>query len=107
MENAIKGMTTCKICGRDFPLIAEEHYISKEASKMGLAAIAGGTSPLLWDSFDCPHCGCQNRLHLRYRLTDNLGQDYPLDYDEDKEDEESCCCCCGSDACDLNRGEQE
>lgn len=103
MENAIKGMTTCKVCGRDFPLIAEEHYISKEASKMGLAAIAGGPSPLLWDSFDCPHCGCQNHLHLRYQLSDIFGQDLPLD---DNEEDEENCCCCGSDACDLNRGEQ-
>lgn len=106
MENAIKGMTTCKVCGRDFPLVAEDHYVSKEAGKVGIAAIAGGLAPILWDSFDCPHCGCQNRMHIRYRLTDNFGQDFPLDYEENKEDEESCCCC-GSDACELNRGEQE
>lgn len=103
MENTIKGMTTCKVCGRDFPLIAEEHYVSKEAGKVGIAAIAGGLAPILWDSFDCPHCGCQNRLQQRNRLSDIMGQDYPL-YDE--EDEETCCCC-GSDACELNKGEQE
>ena len=106
MENSITGMTTCKVCGRDFPLIAEEHYISKEAGKVGIASLVGGPAPILWDSFDCPHCGCQNRLHMRYRLTDNLGQNLPLDYGENEEDEESYCCC-GSDACELNRGEQE
>lgn len=106
MENAIKGMTTCKVCGRDFPLVAEDHYVSKEAGKVGIAAIAGGLAPILWDSFDCPHCGCQNRLQQRNRLTDNFGQDFPLDYGENEEDEESCCCC-GSDAYELNRGEQE
>ena len=104
MENSIKGMTTCKVCGRDFPLITEEHYISKEAGREGIAAIVGGPFPILWDSFDCPHCGCQNRMNRRYRLTDNIGQDFPLDYGENGEDEESCC---GSDACELNRGEQE
>lgn len=106
MENAIKGMTTCKVCGRDFPLVAEDHYVSKEAGKVGIAAIAGGLAPILWDSFDCPHCGCQNRMQQRNRVTDNFGQDFPLDYGENEEDEESCCCC-GSDACELNRGEQE
>ncbi len=105
MENAIKGMTTCKVCGRDFPLIVEDHYVSKEPDKQGLAALAGGTAPTLWDSFDCPHCGCQNRMQQRNRLTNLMGDDFPL-YQEDEEDEENCCCC-GSDACKLNKGEQE
>ena len=86
MENKIKGMATCVVCGRDFPLTTEEHYISKEPGKTGIAAVAGGTAPMLWDSFDCPHCGCQNNMQHRYRLTDNFGQDYPLNYDEDNED---------------------
>lgn len=104
MENAIKGMTTCKVCGRDFPLLAEEHYVSKDVRLTGFAGLAGGTEPKIWDSFDCPHCGCQNRLQQRNRLTDIMGQDYPYD---DNEDEEESCCCCGSDACKLNKGEQE
>ena len=107
MENAIKGMTTCKVCGRNFPLLAEEHYVSKEAGKVGIAAIAGGLAPILWDSFDCPHCGCQNRMQQRNRLTDIMGQDLPLNDNEEDEDEEESCCCCGSDACKLNKGEQE
>lgn len=99
MENSIKGMTTCKVCGRDFPLIAEEHYISKEAGKEGIAAVVGGLAPILWDSFDCPHCGCQNRLHMRYRLTDNLGREFPLDCGENEEEEDD-------ESCWLNRGKQ-
>lgn len=87
MENKIKGMATCRICGREFPLIIEEHYISKEPGKTGIAAIAGGTAPMLWDSFDCPHCGCQNRVQQRNRLSDILGQDLPLDDDEEDEDD--------------------
>lgn len=103
MENT-KGMTTCKVCGRDFPLIVEDHYVSKEAGKIGIAAIASGPAPILWDSFDCPHCGCQNRMQQRNRLTDILGQDLPLEDEEEDEGDE--CCCCGSDACKLNIGEQ-
>lgn len=99
----VKGMATCKVCGRDFPLIVEDHYVSKEAGKVGIAAIAGGPAPILWDSFDCPHCGCQNRMQQRNRLTDIFGQDLPFEDEEEDEDYE---CCCGSDACKLNIGEQ-
>ena len=105
MENTIKGMTTCKVCGRDFPLLAEEHYVSKDVSLTGFAGLAGGTEPKIWDSFDCPHCGCQNRMQQRNRMTDLLGRDFSIDCPE--EDDEESCCCCGSDACKLNKGEQE
>lgn len=85
-----KGMTTCKVCGRDFALIAEEHYISKEADKIGFAALADGPAPVLFDSFDCPHCGCQNNMQQRNRLSDIFGQDLPLDDDEEDEDDPVC-----------------
>lgn len=98
MEKTIKGMTTCKVCGRDFPLIAEEHYVSKEPGRQGFAAVAGGPAPVLWDSFDCPHCGCQNRMQQRNRLTDLFGQDLPLDYDEEDEDEDD------PPVCDFSSG---
>lgn len=88
-----KGMTTCNVCGRDFPLLIEEHYVSKEAGRIGFAALAGGPAPILWDSFDCPHCGCQNRMQQRERFSDILGQDLPLDAEEDEDDEESECSC--------------
>lgn len=101
MENKIKGMATCCACGRDFPLIAEEHYVSKEPALTGLSAVAGGREPSLWDSFDCPHCGCQNAIQRRNRLVDIFGRDLP--FEEDNEEE----ACCGSDACPLNKGEQE
>jgi len=91
-----KGMTTCKVCGRDFALIAEEHYIS---SNIGFAALIGGPAPVLFDSFDCPHCGCQNNMQQRNHLTDMLGKDLPLD--------EEGCCCCGNDACEINCPKEE
>ena len=55
----IKGMATCKVCGRDFALIAEEHYIVKDPQKGGLAATIAGDAIYMYDAFDCPHCGCQ------------------------------------------------
>ncbi len=110
MENKIKGLITCSACGRDFPLIAEEHYVSKEPASIGLSALAGH-EPYLWDSFDCPHCGCQNTIRRRNRLVDIFGRDLPLDEDEDDEDAPVCpfpgggeCYCkdsCGPD-CELH-----
>lgn len=101
MENT-KGMTICKICGREFSLTKEEHYTSKEAGKTGIAAIAGGPAPILWDSFDCPYCGCQNNMQQRNRVSDIFGNDFHT-FDSTGEN----CCCCSSDACELDIGEQK
>ena len=90
MENKIKGQTTCVICGRDFPLIIEEHYVSREINQKGIVTVVSGTESKLWDSFDCPHCGCQNRVQQRNRLSDIFGQDLPLDDDEEDEDAPVC-----------------
>ena len=62
----MKGMTTCKICGWDFPLIAEEHYVARDGEKKGLvAAFTAQEEGAQYDAFDCPHCGCQNIMQGR------------------------------------------
>ena len=62
----MKGMTTCKVCGRDFPLIAEEHYVARNVEKTGIIpAIRGQEEATQYDAFDCPHCGCQNVIQER------------------------------------------
>ena len=63
----MKGMFTCKVCGRDFALMAEEHYTTKSPSKTGLSALVGGDEQL-HDAFDCPHCGCQNIVGTREKF---------------------------------------
>lgn len=85
METNIKGMTTCKVCGRDFPLLIESHYVSIEGRIEGIVSAIGRISPQLYDSFDCPLCGCQNRMQLRNRETDVFGNDL-------SDMEKSCCC---------------
>lgn len=66
----VKGMATCKICGRDFPLLEEEHYIATDVKKTGLVTvISGDDGPQLFDSFDCPRCGCQNIMQPRKRIS--------------------------------------
>lgn len=62
-----KGMTTCKVCGRDFALIKEEHYVASDNAKTGVMGAIGGTEPDIYDAFDCPHCGCQNIMQTRKR----------------------------------------
>lgn len=62
----MKGMTTCKVCGRDFPLMAEEHYIAQDPQRVGvLANLANTDKATEYDVFDCPHCGCQNVMQVR------------------------------------------
>lgn len=62
----MKGMTTCKICGRDFPLIAEEHYVARDSEKKGvIPALSGQEEATQYDAFNCPHCGCQNVMQER------------------------------------------
>ena len=65
--NKIKGMYTCDVCGRDFPLIAEERYTVRGAEKSGLATAISFEEADRYDAFDCPHCGCQNIVNLRLR----------------------------------------
>lgn len=53
-------MIKCKICGTEFPAIKERHYICRDAGKIGLSAALGSKDEeKIYDSFDCPMCGCQ------------------------------------------------
>jgi len=81
----MKGMTTCKICGRDFPLIAEEHYVARDSEKKGvIPALSGQEEATQYDAFDCPHCGCQNIMQERkFALEATVFTE-----DEDEEEEE-------------------
>ena len=61
-------MLKCKICGCEFNDVKERHYISRNNGKVGLAA-AFGSNPedILYDTFDCPACGCQMTAQERKR----------------------------------------
>lgn len=61
----MKGMRTCKVCGRDFALMAEEHYIAEKYEVGGFKAVIEGSKSTFFDAFDCPHCGCQNVMQER------------------------------------------
>ena len=87
MEN-IKGMTTCEVCGRDFPLIGEEHYVAVDTDVEGIAASIVRHEPEIYDVFDCPHCGCQNIMQTRKRMWDPCPCEYGCCGDCECEDEE-------------------
>lgn len=75
----MKGMTTCKVCGRDFALMAEDHYVAQDPQKVGVIAnLVSADRAFEFDAFDCPHCGCQNvmqgRKSIRFVLDAQNGQ---------------------------------
>lgn len=83
----MKAMATCKICGRDFPLISEEHYVARGTEKKGIIPTLNGQEEAVqYDAFDCPHCGCQNIMQERkFALEATIFTEYE---NEDEEEEE-------------------
>lgn len=73
----IKGMYTCDVCGRDFPLIAEERYTVRGTEKSGIATAISFEEADRYDAYDCPHCGCQNVVNLRLRELEPEGEGCP------------------------------
>lgn len=60
-------LATCNVCGAEFPLGREDHYIVRDEGTTGLALVVGGPEETLYDAFDCPLCGCQNVMQERKR----------------------------------------
>ena len=61
-------MLKCKICGYEFNAVKERHYISRNNGKVGLATAFGSNlEDILYDTFDCPTCGCQITAQERKR----------------------------------------
>ena len=53
----------CCYCKRRFSLKSQNRYLSAEPTSISNAFNGGGG---MYDSFDCPHCGCQHRIAQRY-----------------------------------------
>ena len=72
-------MLKCKICGTEFPAIRERHYIARDNGKTGLStAFSSNDEEKIYDSFDCPMCGCQVVAQDRkrtYRIPDKENKD--------------------------------
>lgn len=62
------GQAKCGICGQLFPLVIDKHYISRDDGQVGVAALFKSLpEDQLYDTFDCPYCGCQNVVQKRKR----------------------------------------
>ncbi len=71
-------MLKCKICGCEFNAVKERHYISRDNGKVGLATVFGSNPEyVLYDTFDCPDCGCQITTQERKReyMPTNKGEE--------------------------------
>lgn len=59
----VKTMTKkikCNVCEHEFEAKANKHYISRDNGKTGFAASLGAhDEDKIFDTFDCPECGCQ------------------------------------------------
>ena len=83
-----KKKVFCKVCGAELTLTKENHYISRDEVKTGLSVIVGGLEEIIYDTFDCQECGCQNVMQERKRhwyTPTNITTD---DEEDDKETEE-------------------
>ena len=70
----------CNVCACEFIPEKYEHYIARDETRTGLSTIAGGVEEKLYDTFDCPQCGCQIVMQERKRrlslvATNNVTED--------------------------------
>ena len=85
-------MYKCKICGKDFELNEEGHYIARDTEKQTgafAALVSHDNESKLYDTFDCPFCGCQNIIQERKRCESIRAAEYvEEDQAEDEEEKE-------------------
>lgn len=73
----------CKVCGNEFNPIVERHYISRDEGNTGVIdALVSKPEEKLYDTFDCPECGCQVIAQERKRVYVNIVSTF--------EDDENC-----------------
>lgn len=59
----------CSVCGFEFQPVQKKHYISRDLERTGVVTMIAATDePALYDSFDCPECGCQVIAQSRKRV---------------------------------------
>ena len=78
----------CNVCACEFIPEKDEHYISRDKIETGLTKIVNSSEENLYDTFDCPQCGCQMVMQERKRqlcLTDNATDDVVEEEDGNNE----------------------
>lgn len=81
----------CNICEHEFEPTIEGHYISRDDGKKGMfAAIASNQEEKIYDTFDCPKCGCQVVAQERKRpYIDEALEILSDEIDDESEQDES------------------
>lgn len=77
----------CNVCECEFIPEKDERYISRDEIKTGLSTVVGGLEEKLYDTFDCPQCGCQVIVQERKRAYIVSHVDY-IEYDEEESEGE-------------------
>lgn len=49
----------CEICGTQFTPRLHGHYISRDDIQSGFVQVVSNKEETIYDTFDCPTCGCQ------------------------------------------------
>lgn len=62
----------CKVCEYMFDAIRSNHYISRDEGKRGYM---DGEENKIYDTFDCPICGCQIVIQERKRVYEPIRWD--------------------------------
>ena len=78
MTNMIK----CKVCGCEFAPVIDKHYVTRDNDEYGIATALKSTECKLYDSFDCPACGCQIIAQERKRTFIDVHYADEVDDDE-------------------------
>lgn len=84
-------MIYCKVCGNEFEAKAENHYVSRDNVKLGLSVVVSDNEAPLYDTFDCPYCGCQYVAQQRKRAvmeSVTVEEEKEIEVEEEEEVEE-------------------
>lgn len=65
-------MIKCKICGCEFVPVIDKHYITRDNGESGAATVFKRIEGNIYDTFDCPACGCQIIAQERKRKFVNV-----------------------------------
>lgn len=58
----------CKVCDFGFIPESDKHYVSRDCGKTGVVSVfQSNDEEELYDTFDCPQCGCQIVVQKRKR----------------------------------------
>lgn len=61
-------MIKCNVCESEFIPRIGEHYISRDNQMTGLTTVVSNSEVKIYDTFDCPVCGCQVAVKERKRV---------------------------------------